>query len=130
MPDELNYPTAHDIARKLLEGPDLPLFDRHSEYRVIDVSIHEKYNRVCHEDMDEHGNPCSPEPDQKYYYLVRRNDPDDIYINEFGKIQSFGNRQLAEEYLKNDTWVIKETTTEEFKKLYYGAAQRTFLKKA
>jgi hypothetical protein len=125
MPDQFNIPTAHDIAKKLLEGPDLPLFDRHSEFRVIDVSTCERYNRVRYEDMDEHGNPCFTKPDHIYYYLVHKDDPDHIKWDLFPvRIASFGYRNFAVEYLKtqpDNTWVIREISEEGLSKLYESA---------
>jgi hypothetical protein len=129
MPDELNYPTAHDIARMLLDGPDLPVYDRDDRMRMISTMI--EHNHIHLANIDECGMPSDPSSDHIYYYLHHVNDSNNIKCNH-GLMLRFGHRFFVEEYLKaqsdNKDWVIKEATDEEYMKLYRMIAKQSYVK--
>jgi hypothetical protein len=114
MPDKLGYLTAHEIGRKLLDSPDLPVY-LYEDYRdrAIDIIIND--NRIHLANVDECGMPSDPLPDHKYYYLVDKNDSNNIKCDKYGIMVRFGHRQFAEEYLKTQPdYVIKEATNDEY----------------
>jgi hypothetical protein len=120
MPDKLGYLTAHELAKKLLNGPDLPLYlyEDHRE-RAVDVLMDGTCIYLAN--VDEYGMPSNPSPDHKYYYVVDRNDPYNIKCDKYGVMIRFGHRYFAEEYLKtlpDNTWRIQEADNEVYMKLY------------